>query len=73
MELRIVEIDDDGLIVQLDDGSSWNIPIGDNTKAMCWYATMRVVVDQAGSALYPFTLTNLDTAGPDVVRASRRS
>ena len=72
MELHIVDIHEDGLVVRLDDGSSWNVPVGDHTKSMCWYPTMRIVVEETGSSLYPFTLTNLDTAGPDVVRAARR-
>ena len=71
-ELHILEVREDGMVVHLDDGSRWNVSVGDNTKAVCWYPTMRVVVEETGSALYPFTLTNLDTAGPDVVRASRR-
>jgi len=42
---------------------------GDTTY---WYPTMRIIVEEIGSSMYPFTLTNLDTAGPDVVGASRR-
>ena len=71
-ELHIVEVREDGMVVHLDDGSRWNVSVGDNTKSMCWYPTMRVVVEETDSALYPFTLTNLETAGPDVVRVSRQ-
>lgn len=72
MEVHILKVGKDGLVVHLDDGSVWNISVGDNTKSICWYPTMRVIVEKSDSAIYPFILTNLDTAGPDVVHASPR-
>lgn len=71
-ELYVLEVKNDGLVVHLDDGSVWDVSVGDNTKSICWYPTMRVVVEEAESSTHSFTLTNMDTAGPDVVRASRR-
>ncbi|HXG50022.1 MAG TPA: hypothetical protein VNN77_01275 [candidate division Zixibacteria bacterium] len=72
MELHITAVRNDGLIIELDDGSSWDVSVGDNTKSICWYPTMRVIIAETGLSPYPFTLTNLDTAGPDVVQARRR-
>lgn len=72
-EHHILQIRDDGLVVCLDDGSVWDVSVGDNTKSICWYPTMRIAVEENDSPIYPFTLTNLDTAGPDVVRAPQRS
>lgn len=71
-ELHVLEVKNDGLVVHLDDGSVWDVSVGDNTKSICWYPTMRVVVEEAASSTHSFTLTNMDTAGPDIVRASRR-
>lgn len=69
---HVLKVGKNGSVVWLDDGSVWDISAGDNTKSICWYGTMRIVVEEKGSGMYPFTLTNLDTASPDVVRASRR-
>ena len=71
-EHHILEIREDGLVVCLDDGSVWDVSVGDNTKSVCWYPTMRILVDENDSPMYPFSMKNLDTAGPDVVRASLR-
>jgi hypothetical protein len=50
----------------------WDISVGDNTKSICWYPTMRIVVEENDSPEYTFRLKNLDTAGPDIVRALLR-
>lgn len=71
-EHHVLEVRKDGLVVCLDDGSVWDVSVGEHTKSICWYPTMRVVVEENDSPMYPFTLTNLDTAGPDSVRAARR-
>lgn len=71
-ERHVLEIKRNGLIVCLDDGSVWDISVGDNTKSVCWYPTIRIVVEENDDSVYPFSLKNLDTAGPDVVRASLR-
>lgn len=71
-EHHVLEVRKDGLIVCLDDGSVWDVSVGEHTKSLCWYPTMRIVVEENDSAMYPFNLKNLDTAGPDVVRASLR-
>ena len=71
-ERHVSEIKNDGLVVCLDDGSVWDISVGDNTKTLCWYPTMRIIVEEGGGSMYPFSLKNLDTAGPDVVRALLR-
>lgn len=66
----IVEVEDDGQTVELDDGSTWNVPLGDNTISICWYETQRIVVEESGDKDYPYRLRNLDTSG-DVVKAIR--
>ena len=71
-ERHVLEVRKDGLVVCLDDGSVWDVSAGDNTKSICWYPTMRIVVEENDSPEYTFSLKNLDTAGPDVVRASLR-
>ena len=69
-EHHILKVQKDGLVVCLDDGSVWDVSVGDHTKSICWYPTMRIVVEKNDSPTHPFSLKNLDTAGPDVVRAS---
>jgi hypothetical protein len=64
-------VNEDGTTVTLDDGSVWEIAIGDNTRTLLWYAPNRIQVKNSEDKLYPYTLTNLDTAGPDEVRARR--
>jgi hypothetical protein len=71
-EHHILNVEDDGLVVCLNDGSVWDISVGENTKSILWYPTMRVVVEKAADQMYPFRLKNLATAGPDEVRASLR-
>ena len=68
----MLEIRKDGLVVCLDNGSVWNVSVGDHAKAICWYPTMRIVVEENKSLMYAFAVTNLDTDGPGTVRASRR-
>ena len=69
-EHHILEVQEDGLVVCLDDGSVWDVSVGDDTISFLWYPTMRIVVEKNDSPTHPFSLKNLDTAGPDVVRAS---
>jgi len=71
-EHHISDVKKDGLVVCLDDGSVWDVSVGEHTKSICWYPTMRVVVEENDSSTHPFNLKNLDTAGPDIVRASLR-
>lgn len=68
---HVLAVDDDGLKVTLDDGSMWSVSPGYNTMSILWYPTMRVRIARVGEGAYPFTLTNLDTSGPDVVAARR--
>jgi hypothetical protein len=72
VEHHIVNVRKYGMVVQLDDGSQWDIPPGDSTLAACWYATQRVVVEESENNPYPYKLTNLDTSTPDVVKANLR-
>jgi len=71
-ESFITKIGKMGSPITLGDGSRWNISIGDSTKTICWYETMRVTVDESpeDDHIYPYRMTNLDTSGPDVVRAA---
>jgi hypothetical protein len=66
----VIDIEDDGQTIGLDDGSTWKVPPGDNTISICWYATQRIVVEESGDKNYPYRLRNLDTSG-DVVKAIR--
>jgi len=69
METSILEIKEDGFEVSLMDGSNWSVNPGDSTKTICWYPTQRIKIKENSDGT--FTLTNLDTAAPDKVRASR--
>jgi len=71
-EHHVVEIKKKGLVIRLSDGSVWGISVGDTTRTVCWYPTMRILVEEHGGSTHPFRLKNLDTAGPEVVRASLR-
>lgn len=66
----IINVEDDGQTVELDDGSTWSVSIGDNTLSICWYPTQRVVIEHGSDPGYPYRLRNLDTSG-DVVKARR--
>jgi hypothetical protein len=68
-EHHVLAIQNDGLIVRLDDGSVWDVSVGEHTKTICWYLNMRVVVEESGDPVFGFVLRNLDTVGPDTVRA----
>lgn len=72
VEHHIVNVRRSGMVVQLDDGSEWDIPPGDSTMAACWYETQRVVVAESEHDLYPYKLTNLDTSTPDAIKANLR-
>ena len=67
---RVINVEDDGQTVELDDGSTWRVPLGDNTRSYCWYETQRIVVEKSSDPAYPYRLRNLDTAG-DIVKAMR--
>jgi hypothetical protein len=64
METTILEVSNDGLELTLMDGSHWSIDPGDVSKTSCWYPTQRIMIER-------HSLINLDTAGPDKVRAKR--
>ena len=66
----IINVGDDGQTVELDDGSTWSVSIGDHPRSICWYPTQRIVVEKGDDPSYPYRLRNLDTLG-DVVRAKR--
>ena len=68
MSTSITNVTEDGLEVSLDNGSVWTINTGDSTKSACWYPTQRIETEKHKEFTY---LINLDTAGPDRVRASR--
>ena len=70
-ELSLISVDEDELTVTLSDGSEWRVKPGDASKIGIWYDTQRIVVSENDSDIYPYLLTNRDTAGPDVVEASR--
>jgi len=70
METTILEISGDGLEISLMDGSTWSLRnLGDCTKTVCWYATQRIKIKDNDDGTC--TLTNLDTAAPDKIKAAR--
>ena len=71
-ELSVVNLGSDKLTVKLSDGSEWRGKECDISMMVSWYVSQRVVVSKNGSEVYPYLLTNLDTAGPDKVEASIR-
>lgn len=71
-EHHIVHVRKSGTVLQLDDGSQWDILPGDSTLAVCWYETQRVVVEESNNDLYTYNLTNLDTSTPDVIKGNLR-
>jgi len=58
--LMIVEVEDDGQIIELLDGARYRVMPGDNTVSILWYPTQRIVVSESGDAASPYLLTNLD-------------
>ena len=71
-EKSIRSVGRNGLQLDLMDGSRWEVAVGDNTMTLIWLPTARVIVEEhAEDKLYPYRITNLDTYGPEVVRAMR--
>ncbi len=68
-EFSIMDVSEDGEQITLSDNSTWSIRPGDISKSACWYETQRVLVEATTSKAYPYKLTNLDTAGPDICAA----
>lgn len=70
METSVMKIHKDGLEISLMDGSKWRIVhIGDITKTILWYPTQCIKIEESVDNIY--ILTNLDTAAPDEIEASR--
>jgi len=69
-ELSLTSINEEEIQVELSDGSKWNIKTGDISKIVIWYETQRIIVSKNNNEIYPYLLTNLDTAEPDKVEAS---
>lgn len=70
METSVMKIHKDGLEISLMNGSKWRIVhIGDMTKTIIWYPTQRIKIEESEDNKY--ILTNLDTAAPDKIEASR--
>jgi hypothetical protein len=68
----ILRVCKNGTVLELLDGSQWEIPVGDNTKTLIWLPTARVTIEEnEEDESYPYCVTNLDTSGPEVVRARR--
>lgn len=72
-EYSILKVAKNGLTVKLNDGSRWEISVGDSTKTSCWYETMHIqITEDSEDTQYSFRLTNLNTSTPDVVRARKK-
>jgi hypothetical protein len=68
---NIMEILEDGQIVQLNDLSKWRIRSGDISKTVIWYPTQRIIVEENESDIYPYRLKNLDTFQEEEVEATK--
>jgi hypothetical protein len=67
-----LEVDDEKLLLKTLQGSVWELSPGDITIAMVWSPTARLNIQESGDDVYPFSITNIDSPGPQVVRARRR-
>jgi hypothetical protein len=68
--LSIVGVDgEQGTWLVLEDESRWIVAPGDTGQAAGWLPGMRVTIDRSDDAAHPWALTNIDTAGPDVIHA----
>jgi|RhiMetdeSRZDD1v2_1073273.scaffolds.fasta_scaffold1392569_1 hypothetical protein len=65
----LVRVRLDGRELELGDLSRWEVDPGDSTITVLWLPTNRLKVEdtEAGDSW----ITNLDTAGPDKVRARK--
>lgn len=70
-ERSFMEFDKDKLMITLDDDSKWRIHIGDIRKVECWAPTERIRIEETDEGIYPYRLTNLDIAEPNVIRVLR--
>ncbi len=59
MGIPVSEIKDDGLVVDLVDGSSWLINPGDWTITIRWLPGQRIEIKEGDGS---YSLTNIDTA-----------
>ena len=72
-ESIISSIRNDGMGLQLIDGSRWEIAVRDHTIVLAWYPSARVdLAEEPDDESYPYRITNLDSSTPDVVRARPR-
>ena len=67
MEIPVLEIIDDGLVVELMDRSRWLINPGDWSITIRWLPGQRIQIKEGDGSNY--TLTNLGTAPPVSVSA----
>lgn len=70
-EYTIMKVAKNGLKITLDDGSKWEISLGDSTKTSCWYETMHIkITEDSENEQFPFRLMSLNS--PEIVRARRK-
>jgi hypothetical protein len=67
-QLNIMAVHEDGLHLQLSDGSTWDIAPGPSAKVLLWCPPQRVTVEEAEET-GDYIITNLDTGGPDRIHA----
>ena len=70
-ESQIETVERNGRMVVLNDGTIWTVDPSHSRTSVFWRPGMRVVVAPSADAVHPFTLTNLDAAGFEVVLANR--
>ena len=52
MPNMIMEVEDDGDVLVLDDGTRWRVQVGDIPTACTWLPTENVEIPERGMCLY---------------------
>jgi len=71
LETALLEIREEGMLVELMDGSTWTINAENAAKTIKWRPIQRIVIEVNRDEICPYSLTNLDTPSPEKVKASR--
>jgi hypothetical protein len=63
IENSILRVRKGGAVLELMDGSQWEIPIGEHTMTLIWLPTARVTIEEnEEDEIYSYRITNLDTS-----------
>lgn len=64
-------VSDNGQVVELNNDSKYFIWPGDSFKCSSWCTNQMILIKETKELTYEYTLTNLDTTGPDIVKAHK--